>query len=74
MALASATDRIDIPKPRDVSDAAKPAGNNGFTEAWKVAVGLARLKKGDQAKALGMGSHGMKDGEVKGLLSRLGWA
>ena len=44
------------------------------TEAWKVAVGLARLKKGDQAKALGMGCHGMKDGEVKGLLSRLGWA
>ena len=30
MALASATDRIDIPKPRDVSDAANHAGNNGL--------------------------------------------
>ncbi|KAK3706090.1 hypothetical protein LTR37_012917 [Vermiconidia calcicola] len=40
-------------------------------EAWKVAVGLARLKKGSQVRALGM--NGMKEGEVKGLLGSLGW-
>lgn len=43
------------------------------TEAWKVAVGLARLRKGSQPKVLGMGSGGMKEGEVKGLLGSLGW-
>lgn len=31
MALASATNCIDIPKPCDVSDSTKPAGNNGLT-------------------------------------------
>ena len=41
------------------------------TEAWKVAVGLARLRKGSQVRALGM--NGMKEGEVRGLLSHLGW-
>lgn len=41
------------------------------TEAWKVAVGLARLRKGSQVRALGM--NGMKESEVKGLLSHLGW-
>lgn len=40
-------------------------------EAWKVAVGLARLRKGSQVRALGMG--GMKDAEVRGLLGSLGW-
>ena len=43
------------------------------TEAWKVAVGLARLRKGSQPKVLGMGSGGMKESEVKNLLSSLGW-
>lgn len=41
------------------------------TEAWKVAVGLARLRKGSQVRALGM--NGMKEAEVKGLLGSLGW-
>ena len=41
------------------------------TEAWKVAVGLARLRKGSQVRALGM--NGMKESEVRGLLSSLGW-
>ncbi|KAK5173870.1 uncharacterized protein LTR77_002551 [Saxophila tyrrhenica] len=41
------------------------------TEAWKVAVGLARLRKGSQVRALGM--SGMKEGEVRGLLGGLGW-
>lgn len=41
------------------------------TEAWKVAVGLARLRKGSQVRALGM--SGMKENEVKGLLGQLGW-
>ena len=41
------------------------------TEAWKVAVGLARLRKGSQVRALGM--NGMKESEVKGLLGSLGW-
>lgn len=40
-------------------------------EAWKVAVGLGRLRKGGQVRALGM--NGMKDGEVRALLSSLGW-
>jgi hypothetical protein len=41
------------------------------TEAWKVAVGLARLRKGSQVRALGM--SGMKENEVRGLLNSLGW-
>ena len=40
-------------------------------EAWKVAVGLARLRKGSQVRALGM--NGMKEAEVSGLLASLGW-
>ncbi|KAI5370325.1 putative MICOS complex subunit MIC19/MIC25 protein [Septoria linicola] len=40
-------------------------------EAWKVAVGLQRLRKGSQVRSLGM--SGMKDAEVKGLLATLGW-
>ena len=42
------------------------------TEAWKVAVGLARLRKGSQVRQLNM--SGMKEAEVKGLLGTLGWA
>ena len=41
------------------------------SEAWKVAVGLGRLRKGSQVRALGM--NGMKDGEVKAFLGSLGW-
>ena len=41
------------------------------TEAWKVAIGLQRLRKGSQVRSLGM--NGMKDGEVKGLLTSLGY-
>ena len=41
------------------------------SEAWKVAVGLQRLKKGSQVRALGM--NGMKEGDVGRLLSSLGW-
>ena len=41
------------------------------TEAWKVALGLQKLKKGSQVRSLGM--SGMKEGEVKTLLSNLGW-
>ncbi|KAK4552472.1 hypothetical protein LTR86_010315 [Recurvomyces mirabilis] len=41
------------------------------TEAWKVAVGLQKLKKGSQVRSLGM--NGMKEGEVKGLLGGMGW-
>jgi hypothetical protein len=41
------------------------------TEAWKVAVGLQKLKKGSQVRQLSM--NGMKEGEVKGLLGGLGW-
>lgn len=41
------------------------------TEAWKVAVGLQRLRKGGTVRGLGTG--GMKEGEVKGLLGGLGW-
>ena len=41
------------------------------SEAWKVALGLSRLKKGSQVRSLNM--NGMKDGEVKRLLMELGW-
>ncbi|KAF7186311.1 hypothetical protein HII31_12386 [Pseudocercospora fuligena] len=41
------------------------------SEAWKVAVGLQRLKKGSQVRSLGM--NGMKDTELKNLLLGLGW-
>lgn len=56
---------------------ARDAENKKYTfvldeqEAWKVAVGLQRLRKGSQVRALGM--SGMKEGEVKGLLTSLGW-
>ena len=41
------------------------------TEGWKVAIGLANLKKGPQVRSLGM--SGMKDPEVKAILQNLGW-
>ncbi|KAF2484242.1 hypothetical protein BDY17DRAFT_309526 [Neohortaea acidophila] len=56
---------------------ARDADNKKYTfvldesEAWKVAVGLARLRKGSQVRALGM--NGMKEAEVSGLLGSLGW-
>jgi len=56
---------------------ARDAENKRYTfvldesEAWKVAVGLQRLKKGSQVRALGM--NGMKEGDVGRLLSSLGW-
>lgn len=40
-------------------------------EAAKVAIGLQKLRKGPQVRALGM--SGMKEGEVRGLLGSLGW-
>ncbi|CAK1356039.1 hypothetical protein CB0940_00303 [Cercospora beticola] len=40
-------------------------------EAWKVAVGISRLKKGSQVRHLS--TNGLKDAEVKGLLANLGW-
>lgn len=56
---------------------ARDAENKKYTfvldehEAWKVAIGLQKLRKGSQVRALGM--NGMKDSEVRGLLSSLGW-
>ncbi|KAK4508255.1 hypothetical protein PRZ48_001993 [Zasmidium cellare] len=41
------------------------------SEAWKVALGISRLRKGSQVRSLGM--NGMKENEVKGLLMSLGW-
>ncbi|EME87719.1 uncharacterized protein MYCFIDRAFT_85805 [Pseudocercospora fijiensis CIRAD86] len=41
------------------------------SEAWKVAIGLQRLKKGSQVRSLGM--NGMKDTEIKNVLLGLGW-
>ncbi|OCK73882.1 hypothetical protein K432DRAFT_220875, partial [Lepidopterella palustris CBS 459.81] len=41
-------------------------------ESWKVAVGLQRLRRGTQVRALGV--NGMPVAEVKTLLTNLGWA
>lgn len=41
------------------------------TEAYKVAMGLQRLRKGSQVRSLGV--NGIKDAELKGLLMSLGW-
>lgn len=41
------------------------------SEAWKVAIGISRIRKGSQVRSLGM--SGMKENEVKGLLMSLGW-
>nr|POE56202.1 hypothetical protein CFP56_69155 [Quercus suber] len=40
-------------------------------EAYKVAVGLAKLKKGSQVRSLHTGT--LKDADAKGLLALLGW-
>jgi len=40
-------------------------------QAWKVDMGLERLRKGSQARALGM--NGIKDAEMKNILGGLGW-
>lgn len=56
---------------------ARDAENKKYTfvldeqEAWKVAIGLQKLRKGSQVRALGM--NGMKESEVRGLLNSLGW-
>lgn len=41
------------------------------TEAWKVVVGVQRLRKGTQVRALGVSS--MSVGEARGTLDALGW-
>jgi hypothetical protein len=42
------------------------------TEGWKVAVGLQRLRRGTQVRALGV--SGMPPNEAKALIENLGWA
>lgn len=41
-------------------------------EGWKVAVGLQRLRRGTQVRALGVA--GMPQNEAKALIENLGWA
>lgn len=41
------------------------------TESWKVAIGLQRLRKGSQVRALGIA--GMPTNEAKAMLENLGW-
>lgn len=41
------------------------------SEGWKVSVGLQRLRKGSQVRALGIA--GMPTNEAKVLLEALGW-
>jgi hypothetical protein len=41
-------------------------------EGWKVAVGLQRLRRGTQVRALGL--SGMSPNETKGILENLGYA
>lgn len=43
----------------------------GQEESWKVAVGLQRLRKGSQVRALGV--SGMSTGDARGTLEALGW-
>ena len=40
-------------------------------ESWKVAVGLQRLRKGTQVRALGV--SGMSSSDARGTLEHLGW-
>ena len=40
-------------------------------ESWKVAVGLQRLRKGTQVRALGV--SGMSSGDARSTLENLGW-
>ncbi|SPO00595.1 uncharacterized protein DNG_03344 [Cephalotrichum gorgonifer] len=44
----------------------------GEEESWKVAVGLQRLRRGTQARALGVGA--MTSADARGCLEMLGWA
>lgn len=44
----------------------------GDEDNWKVAVGLQRLRRGTQVRALGV--NGMPAPEVRNLLTSLGWA
>ncbi|KAL8667229.1 MAG: hypothetical protein Q9202_000802 [Teloschistes flavicans] len=41
-------------------------------EGWKVAVGLQRLRRGTQVRALGVSGMGVN--EAKGILENMGWA
>lgn len=41
------------------------------SESWKVAVGLQRLRRGTQVRALGV--SGLGNAEAKGILESLGW-
>ncbi|KAG9234842.1 putative reticulocyte-binding protein 2 like protein a [Amylocarpus encephaloides] len=41
------------------------------TESWKVAVGLQKLRKGTQVRALGV--SGMSTADARGTLDHLGW-
>ena len=41
------------------------------SEGWKVAVGLQRLRRGSQVRALGVA--GMPQNEAKALLENLGY-
>jgi hypothetical protein len=43
----------------------------GDEESWKIAVGLQRLRKGSQVRALGV--SGMSSSDAKGTLENLGW-
>ena len=40
-------------------------------EGWKVAVGLQRLRRGTQVRALGV--SGMPPNETKAILENMGW-
>lgn len=41
-------------------------------ESWKIAIGLQRLRKGSQVRALGV--SGMSANDARGTLENLGWA
>ncbi|KAI4141598.1 MAG: hypothetical protein LQ340_007596 [Diploschistes diacapsis] len=41
-------------------------------EGWKVAVGLQRLRRGSQVRALGV--SGLPMNEAKAILENMGWA
>ena len=43
----------------------------GEEESWKVAVGLQRLRRGTQARALGVGA--LSSADARGSLEMLGW-
>lgn len=43
----------------------------GEEESWKVAVGLQRLRRGTQARALGVGA--LSSADARGTLELLGW-